>query len=85
MLAAASFAVNPGVTLSSPGAFPATRVADDAFAVVPAGLFADFFADVIAACFTGFLTAAFARARVAVFAFSVFFAMVQVSRRGSRL
>jgi hypothetical protein len=81
MLAAASFAVNPGATLRSPDAPPAIRVAEDAFAAVFAGFFVDFFADFIAAFFAGFLAAAFASTRLAVFAFSVFFAMVQVSRR----
>jgi hypothetical protein len=85
MLAAASFAVNPGATLRSPGLLPATRVVDDAFATDFAGFFVDFFADFVAAFFTGFLAAAFAAARLAVFAFNVFFAMTQVSCRYARL
>jgi hypothetical protein len=85
MLAAASFAVNPGATLRSPGPPPAARVADEAFAAVFVGFFVDFCADFVAAFFTGFLAAAFAAARLAVFAFNVFFAMTQVSCRYARL
>jgi hypothetical protein len=83
MLAAASFAVNPGATLRSPGPLPAIRVADDAFAGVFAG-FVDFFEDFVAAFVAGLLATAFAPARLAGFAFSAFFAMILVSRRDSR-
>jgi hypothetical protein len=84
MLAAASFAVNPGATLRSPGPLPAIRAAADAFAGVFTGFFVDFFPDFVAAFVAGFLATAFAPARLAVFAFSAFLAMVLVSRRDSR-